>query len=285
MEIEHLQAIFYGGSVGSSALHEERLDGVIDKVEEQVVRPQGLVGKVGTGVRVRVHAQRRTVDDEGIVADGVGRDVSVGELPRTGRTAHLFPTDAQAVQGHTHSLGGTPRTQHQSLAMVRLEQGAQAVGEADDVAVEARQVEVTVLTRAARDAHHVDSPYLARRLIEFVQVGDDGLLVGNGTVQTTQVGMLAHDIDNHPAFGNLKVEVGSISAVLLKSLGEKPLAETMSQRVSYQSVLFHYFSAKYMVQMPKVKRFHSTLRNPALRRMPSMTSPWGKASMVAGRYR
>ena len=97
--------------------------------------------------------------------------------------------------------------------------------------------------------------------------------------------MLAHDIDNHPAFGNLKVEVGSISAVLLKSLGEKPLAETMSQRVSYQSVLFHYFSAKYMVQMPKVKRFHSTLRNPALRRMPSMTSPWGKASMVAGRYR
>ena len=52
MEIEHLQAIFYSGSVGSSALHEERLDRVIDGIFGLANRLYGITFKENKDIQV-----------------------------------------------------------------------------------------------------------------------------------------------------------------------------------------------------------------------------------------
>ena len=46
---------------------------------------------------------------------------------------------------------------------------------------------------------------------------------------------------------------------------------------------FFIFLHRYIVLMPKVKRFHSTSSKPARFRMPSISSACGKASIEAGR--
>ena len=91
--------------------------------------------------------------------------------------------------------------------------------------------------------------------------------------------------------GNLEIEILGINAFCAEFVCKETFTETVSKRETNEAVCCHifftkrfsYFLARYMVQMPKVKRFQKTLEKPVRCRIPSITSPCGKASMVAGR--
>ena len=82
---------------------------------------------------------------------------------------------------------------------------------------------------------------------------------------------------------NLNGVIRKTDLIYSEFFSKETFAETMSQGITYDAVFCHLV-ARYIVLIPKVKRRHCTSAKPALRRMPSICSGCGKASMEAGRY-
>ena len=73
---------------------------------------------------------------------------------------------------------GAARAQQQGLAMMGLQQGFDGLREADDVRIVAHKLHLGLAL--ADDFDDVHGAYLGRVRVEFVQVGDDLFLVGDG---------------------------------------------------------------------------------------------------------
>ena len=62
LEVEHFEAAYCDGALGSTLAEEEGLGWVVDTVEEEVLLGEEVVWYVGTGVGVGVHAEWGAVD-------------------------------------------------------------------------------------------------------------------------------------------------------------------------------------------------------------------------------
>ena len=160
--------------------------------------------------------------------------------------------------------------------MAWLQKRLDAVCETDDVAVETFQFAVANTNNIHRANFH---GFLAH----FVEKWNDSLFVWQGNVQPSEFGIVAKNIRKHCNIRNLEVEILRINTFASKFFSKETSAEAVPQGITNDAV-FRHFVARYIVLIPKVKRRHCTSVKPALRRMPSICSGCGKASMEAGRY-
>ena len=99
----------------------------------------------------------------------------------------------------------------------------------------------------AQDAYDVDGANLASLVRHRVEQRNDGLLVGDGAVQTAQLRVLPDNVEQHPCLADFVVLVHGINAFALKLLREEAFAEAMPERVSYKSVSVHIFLSLSLV--------------------------------------
>lgn len=124
--------------------------------------------------------------------------------------------------------------------MVWFEEGPEALAEAYDIAVVAREGKGAQGIVVVLNLYYIDCPYTLGLRTERVEQGYDVLLVWNGTVEPLEVGVVAHDVEEHACVWYLVVDVGSVYAVLGEEFFvEESLRERVSERVSYKSIFIH----------------------------------------------
>ncbi len=281
--MQHFEAAFDGGSEAAALAHEFSDFGVVDEVVEEVTRREGRVGQGWCDVCLWKHAEWSAVDDDGVVGEEGRGDVGVGEgVIRKGRlrrrdrltgAADVAPFDAEFLEAAADGLGGSAGAEDEGFPMVWLQEWADAVHEANNVGVETfevdarglggRTAENTGLGRLGAglagcyasdsdDIHCTDGAGFVR---EFIKQGDDGLLMGQGDVEPTEVGVFSDNLGKHVRRRQLEVEVGGIDAFVRKLLSKECTREGVAERIAKKTVFFH-FVAKYMVERPKVNRWN-----------------------------
>ena len=121
-----------------------------------------------------------------------------------------------------------------------FEKGPEALAEAYDIAVVAREGKGAQGIVVVLNLYYIDCPYTLGLRTERVEQGYDVLLVWNGTVEPLEVRVVAHDVEEHACVWYLVVDVGSFYAVLGEEFFvEESLRERVSERVSYKSIFIH----------------------------------------------
>ena len=87
-------------------------------------------------------------------------------------------------------------------------------------------------------AHHIDSPYAPGIFAQFVQIGYEGLLMGDGHVEAPQVfqgTQVVHGLFN---VFELKIVIACGDVLTLELFGKIAGREAVTQGVAQQAVLF-----------------------------------------------
>ena len=113
------------------------------------------------------------------------------------------------------------------------------------------------------------------------------LLIRDGDIQPLQFRGGVNNLHQIFYRWNLEIHILCVDSFVLEFLVEISLRERMNKRITDKSVFVHiltiYFSARYIVQMPKVSRLNEAFWKPALWKASTICSPCGKASIVAVR--
>ena len=160
LEVKHLQTVLDRSTLRSAFLHEECVLGIIDAVEEEVLRSEKLVGNGRGGIHLGEHADGRAVDDDGVFPHHFGREVGViqwgkGQGARGKRivgagsillllapcslpsvSAHISPLYSQTLQPDANGFACAAGAQDEGFLVPGLQERLDALHEADDVAVE-----------------------------------------------------------------------------------------------------------------------------------------------------
>ena len=258
--MKHFEAVLCRGTLCCGLLHEQSGEGIVHHIINEVGIRQIFVGNGRAGVGVRVHADGGAIDNDGMVVDDVLRDFGIGKHARTGSAANVLPFYPHGIQTVTDGFAGASRSQDQGFAMVGEEEGGDAFGEADSVGVKAFEAGAL---RCLCDTDDIDGTNGACLFAQFVQQWNNSLLMRQCYVQSSEGWVGRNDLPEVFDVRNLEIEVLGINAFFLELIRKEAFAETMSKREADKAVCFHifftemvfYFCARYMVQMPKVKRF------------------------------
>ena len=99
-----------------------------------------------------------------------------------------------------------------------FKKGFEALTEAYDVAVVARESERVYRVVVVLNLYYIDCSYTLGLRTERVEQGDDVLFVWYGAVETFKVRVVAHDVEEHACVWYLEVDVGGVYAVLGEEL-------------------------------------------------------------------
>ena len=146
------------------------------------------------------------------------------------------------------------------FAVLGTDERGDTFGEADSVGVTAFEADAL---GCLCDTDDIDSTDGACLFAQFVQQWDNSLLMRQCYVQSSEGWVGRNDLPEAVNVRNLEVEILGINAFFLELIRKETFAETMSKREADKTVCCHnslqkmvfYFCARYMVQMPKVKRF------------------------------
>ena len=89
--------------------------------------------------------------------------------------------------------------------MMRLQERTDAVHEADDIGIEALEVDPLSHSTLVAYPNHINCPDGSGFITQFIQEGNDCLLVGDGHVETSEAGMLCQHL--RKLINGRKVEV------------------------------------------------------------------------------
>lgn len=208
---------------------------------------QCFVGEGGGFGFARVHAERRAIDNEVYGREVSGKEFGIfdngnGNTPYV----HCFGMtcacdeggrNAQTMKAIDHGTRCASRAENKGTAVVWTEQGAEAVGEADEVGIETVKQDFSI--GLSLDAHHIDSSDGLSFGRKCVEVGYHGLFVGNGHVEADEVGMIfdkgAKIIDG----GKIEVVVAGGDALSFELFGKEICRKTMPEGMADESVLKH----------------------------------------------
>ena len=182
------------------------------------MRVHRLVGQLRTDLRLGVHTQGGTVDDDVVFFHHLGGDRLILDGVRT-----LIATDedglqSQMLQTVVDGFRCTTRTQNERfLVPLLLEHGLYALRETDDVTVVAFQLDVLALVN---HLNHVDGTNGSGFRRYAVEVGYHLLFIGDGDIQPFELRIGVQHLVEGLDGRNLKVFVHSIDAFVLETLVE-----------------------------------------------------------------
>jgi hypothetical protein len=115
--------------------------------------------------------------------------------------------------------------------VVGLQQGAQGFGETNYVGIKTLCANRSV--GVSRNAHDIYSADFARLIAERVKQGNDRLLVGDGHIHPTQLGLLGNERCELGDVGKVKVGINGSNPFAGKFLGEVTCRKAVSEGVAY----------------------------------------------------
>ena len=114
--------------------------------------------------------------------------------------------------------------------MLGLQQGFDGLRKSDDVRVAAYQLDFAF--GKADNLDNVDRTNLGGVLIQFVEVGYNLLFIGNGYIESTEIGVFFNHFHEVFDAGNLEVHIFGVDVLCFKFLVEVADGERMFQRVT-----------------------------------------------------
>lgn len=237
LKVKHLESVLHYGAMALAVAHEGGQPGIIDKIVENVTGGEETVRNSRCAVNGGIHAQGSAVDNDAVGGHHFRGQVIISQERRGRTAADAGDLQTQTLKTINHSAGGTARTEHKGTGVnTGTKERTDGTDKADDISVVAHKADTPFL---ADGLHHIDGTDLPRFGGERGKVRKNRALMGDGNVETAQVGNGKQSIYPLPHSFILKITIDGIAALGLKLFRKITCRETMAKRIAQQSVLFH----------------------------------------------
>ena len=210
---------------------------VVHQVVEQMEWSDEIPWYGGATVDVGPGAKGSGVDEEGVVAKELLVEFGVGEGVWGWGSRDESDVDAEFAESKGDGFGSAASAENECCGREGETELVDPFFQGSDESI---GVGIVADESALAYGDAVDGTDLPGRVVQFVEVGDDGLLVRDGDVEASEVGVLGDELWQATDIGQGEAFVCAVGdALLSKFFFEKSRGERMAQWKSYEAVAWH----------------------------------------------